>query len=77
MTNAPHHYDARGLVCPLPVLKARKLLLSLPAGALLRVSVTDAHAPKDFALFCAETGNELQGVEKTAEGFDIFVKKAA
>lgn len=71
------HYDARGLVCPLPVLKARKILLSMPGGAMLRVSVTDTHAPKDFELFCAETGNELQSVEKTAEGFDIFVKKTA
>lgn len=72
-----HRYDARGLVCPLPVLKARKLLLSLPQGAILCVSVTDAHAPKDFELFCAETGNQLQAVEKTDDGFDIFVKKAA
>lgn len=73
----PHHYDARGFVCPLPVLKARKILLSLPDGALLRISVTDAHAPKDFTLFCAETGNELQGIEKTPDGHDIFVKKSA
>lgn len=60
-----HHYDARGLVCPLPVLKARKILLSLPAGSILRVSVTDTHAPKDFELFCAESGHSFQGaVEK-------------
>lgn len=60
-----HHYDATGLVCPLPVLKARKILLSLPAGALLRITVTDTHAPKDFELFCRESGHGFRGaVEK-------------
>lgn len=60
--------DARGLVCPLPVLKARKILLSLPAGALLCVSVTDANAEKDFPLFCAESGHRLVSIE-SKDGF--------
>lgn len=55
--------DARGLICPLPVLKARKVLLSLPAGALLRVTVTDPNAEKDFPLFCAESGHRLVSIE--------------
>ncbi len=58
-----NHLDARGLICPLPVLKARKILLSLPAGTLLRVSVTDANAEKDFPLFCAESGHRLVSIE--------------
>mgnify|MGYP001277990355 CR=1 FL=1 len=72
-----HTYDARGLICPLPVLKARKILLSLPAGASLTVSVTDSHAPKDFELFCAEAGYALQGVAPVDGGFDITILKAA
>jgi tRNA 2-thiouridine synthesizing protein A len=72
-----HHLDARGLICPLPVLKARKILLSLPAGAQLTVRVTDAHAPKDFELFCAESGYTLQGVTQQDGGFDITILKAA
>ncbi len=71
-----HNYDARGLICPLPVLKARKILLSLPAGAVLRVRVTDAHAPKDFALFCAESGHRLASVEAREGATEITIEKA-
>ncbi len=61
----PEHFlDAKGLICPLPVLKARKALLSLPSGAVLRVQVTDKAAPKDFALFCTEAWHTLRSVEE-------------
>jgi len=49
--------DARGLLCPLPVLRARKALLGLPEGALLRVLATDAMARIDLPHFCAESGH--------------------
>jgi tRNA 2-thiouridine synthesizing protein A len=62
-----HHLNARGLVCPLPVLKARKVLLRLAPGDVLTVSVTDDNAPKDFGLFCAEAGHRLQSVVPDAE----------
>lgn len=52
--------DARGLICPLPVLKARKVLLSMQKGELLRVLFTDKNAPADFKLFCAEAGHVLK-----------------
>lgn len=68
--------DAKGLVCPLPVLKARKVLLAMPAGGVLKVSVTDAAAPRDFGLFCNENGYTLISVEATGQGFDITVKKS-
>lgn len=48
--------DARGLKCPLPVLKARRALKDLPANALLRVLATDPGAINDFAHFCETTG---------------------
>lgn len=51
--------DARDLICPIPVLKARKALNSLPPGAVLEVLATDPAAPKDFAAFCEATGNRL------------------
>jgi tRNA 2-thiouridine synthesizing protein A len=50
--------DARGLICPLPVLRARKVLLSLPEGTLLRVLATDPMALIDLPHFCAEAGHE-------------------
>lgn len=67
--------DATGLVCPLPVLKARKVLLSMSAGSVLRVSVTDAAAPKDFGLFCDENGYTLLSVEAAGQGFEISIRK--
>jgi tRNA 2-thiouridine synthesizing protein A len=51
--------DARGLKCPLPVLKARRALKEVPAGGVLRVLATDPGAEKDFAHFCETTGCEL------------------
>lgn len=56
--------DARGLLCPLPVLKARKRLQSLPPGALLRVTADDPAAVVDMPHFCAEAGHAL--VSQTA-----------
>ncbi len=51
--------DMTGLKCPLPVLKARKLLKGLAVGDKLRVLATDPSAPADFAAFCAEAGHQL------------------
>jgi tRNA 2-thiouridine synthesizing protein A len=51
--------DATGLLCPLPVLKARRALKSLAPGAVLEVLATDPGAIKDFEHFCATTGCEL------------------
>ncbi len=53
---AEHLLDARGLICPLPVLKARKKLLSLGKGARLRVLIDSAESVADFKMFCAEQG---------------------
>lgn len=51
--------DATGLLCPLPVLKARRALKPLAPGAVLEVLATDPGAVKDFAHFCTTTGCEL------------------
>lgn len=51
--------DARGLHCPLPILRAKKALAALESGQLLRVLTTDAHAREDFAAFARQTGNAL------------------
>jgi tRNA 2-thiouridine synthesizing protein A len=72
-----HHLDARGLICPLPVLKARKILLGLPPGAVLTVSVTDAYAPKDFELFCAESGHVLKSISTRDGATEIIVERSA
>nr|WP_296640813.1 sulfurtransferase TusA family protein [Roseibaca sp.] len=51
--------DARGLRCPLPVLRARKALLAMPPGAELRVLADDPVAVVDMPHFCAEAGHDL------------------
>jgi tRNA 2-thiouridine synthesizing protein A len=51
--------DATGLLCPLPVLKARRALKGVPAGGILEVLATDPGATKDFEHFCQTTGCTL------------------
>jgi len=51
--------DARGLNCPLPILRAKKALDEMQAGQVLRVLATDPGSVKDFAAFARQTGNEL------------------
>lgn len=65
--------DARGLLCPLPVLKARKRLQSLPAGAVLELQADDPAAIVDVPHFCAEAGHALisQGEEAGMQIYHI------
>ncbi|MEO1704397.1 MAG: sulfurtransferase TusA family protein, partial [Pseudomonadota bacterium] len=56
--------DAVGLLCPLPVLKARKRLEPLSTGQVLRVMADDPAAIVDMPHFCAEAGHEMLGMEE-------------
>ncbi|OWU83730.1 hypothetical protein ATO6_17915 [Oceanicola sp. 22II-s10i] len=58
--------DATGLLCPLPVLKARKALMALAPGAVLRIRTSDPVAVIDLPHFCTESGHEL--IAATDEG---------
>ena len=51
--------DARGLLCPLPVLRLRKRLIALPPGARVALLATDRAAVIDIPHFCAESGHRL------------------
>lgn len=53
------HIDARQLLCPLPVLKLRKRLQSVPTGTTLQLMTTDPAAIVDVPHFCAENGHDL------------------
>lgn len=65
--------DARGLLCPLPVLKLRKRLLSLPQGAVVRMIATDPAAVIDVPHFCAEGGHTLLQTKPAAGGATEYV----
>ncbi len=51
--------DVRQLACPLPILRCKKSLSAMSSGQVLHVLATDKEAPKDFEVFCRQTGNEL------------------
>ena len=65
--------DATGLLCPLPVLKARRALKAVPAGGLLEVLATDPGATKDFEHFCSTTGCELVDASEQEGGILRFL----
>ncbi len=56
---ADHTLDAKGMNCPLPILKARKALKEVPAGGTLEILATDPGSVADFQAFCRQTGNVL------------------
>jgi len=69
MNDIAREVDARGLNCPLPILKAKKALAELQPGQLLRVLCTDAGSMRDFQAFTRQTGHEL--VEQTTQGAEF------
>ena len=72
-----HILDAKGLNCPLPILKAKKALNDVPTGELLQVLSTDPGSVADFEAFCRTTGNEL--VESSTEDgvYSFLIKHTA
>jgi len=69
--------DAKGLNCPLPILKAKKALKDVPPGGTLEILATDPGSVADFQAFCRTTGNEL--LEHGEEGgvYRFILKKTA
>ncbi len=68
--NHDKELDARGLNCPLPILRTKKSLSELGSGQILKISATDPGSVKDMQAFAKQTGNELLS---TAENDDEFV----
>jgi tRNA 2-thiouridine synthesizing protein A len=69
--------DAKGLNCPLPILRAKKALKDIPIGGTLQVLATDPGAVKDFEAFCRATGNDL--LESKVEGklFEFLIRRTS
>ena len=68
--------DARGLNCPLPILRAKKALAEVESGQTVRVLATDPGSVKDFQAFARQTGNELLGQNETPEReFEFFLRR--
>ena len=67
--------DARGLNCPLPILRTKKALTDMASGQVLKVLATDPGAVKDFAAFSRQTGHPLLASEAVDKEFVFFMKK--
>ncbi len=69
--------DARGLNCPLPILRTKKALADLQGGEVLKVVATDAGSVKDFQAFCRQTGHALLANEEGDGVYTFYLKKRA
>ena len=67
--------DARGLNCPLPILKAKKALADLGSGQVLKVLSTDPGSLRDFQAFARQTGNEMVGQSEADRVWTFFLKR--
>ncbi len=67
--------DAKGLKCPLPILRAKKALATLESGQVLKVVATDKGSVRDFQAFSKQTGNELLGQTDDGEVFVHYMKR--
>jgi len=67
--------DARGLNCPLPILKAKKALAEMATGEVLRVMATDPGSVRDFQAFCKQTGNQLLSHAQDDQVFTFFMQR--
>lgn len=73
--NFDKELDARGLNCPLPILRAKKALGEISSGQMLKILSTDPGSVKDFAAFAKQTGNELLSTAEAGGEFIFFMKK--
>ena len=73
---ADQELDARGLNCPLPILRAKKALNGMSSGQTLHIIATDPGSVKDFEAFAKQTGNELLESGENDGEFSFILRKA-
>lgn len=70
------YLDAKGLNCPLPVLKAKLALTKMQPGEVLFVETTDPHARIDFEAYCARTGHEIVQLREDEDVTGFYIQRA-
>lgn len=75
MTDFNNELDARGLNCPLPILRTKKSMNGMAAGEVLKVVATDPGSVKDMEAYAKQTGNEIVGNSDEGGEFTFFIKK--
>jgi len=73
--NFDRELDARGLNCPLPILRAKKTLTEMQSGQVLRIIATDPGSVKDFQAFAKQTGNDLLSSAENNKEFEFYIKR--
>ncbi len=73
--DAHKELDARGLNCPLPILKAKKALADMVSGEVLKIVATDPGSVRDFQAFAKQTGNDLLQQDTTNAEYVHFIKR--
>jgi tRNA 2-thiouridine synthesizing protein A len=73
--NFDKELDARGLNCPLPILRAKKALNDMLSGQVLKIVATDPGSVKDFQAFAKQTGNDLLQQAEADKQFTFFLKR--
>jgi len=73
--NFDKELDARGLNCPLPILRAKKALNDMQSGQVLKIVATDPGSVRDFQAFAKQTGNDLLSQSEAEKEFVFFLKR--
>ena len=68
--------DALGLLCPMPIIKTKIKLAEIEIGQILEVLADDEGFVKDLPAWCKKTGNEFLGIEKEADYFKGYIRRA-
>ncbi len=76
MTDVAATLDARGLNCPLPILKAKKEINKIGSGEVLKIIATDPGSVKDFEAFTKQTGHDLLESSESGGEFTFLIKKS-
>ncbi|MXS82553.1 sulfurtransferase TusA family protein [Nitrosomonas oligotropha] len=75
MQTVDKELDARGLNCPLPILRTKQSLAGMVSGQILRIVATDPGSVIDFQVFAEQTGNELLSLSEVDKEFIFLLKK--
>lgn len=73
--NFDKELDARGLNCPLPILRTKKALTDMASGQVLKIRATDPGSVKDFQAFSKQTGNPLLSSDSAQDEFVFLMQK--
>lgn len=70
-----HTFDARGMLCPIPVLKTAQKIKQVDMGEVLEVLSDDEGAREDFPAWCDQTGNEFLGMKEEGDTLKFYIRR--